>query len=1221
MEVLPSGKGEGGSHPHDSVSETQFPTVAKTSDEILNHCDVLSVKAWNSAPGLNTKTKAVLYERFAEIYHRFWTQGIAKRNAAESAAEPIEQNIPERDQYDGSEEDILEEAELTSEVTPEESAANVAKELEQLNKRTDRLEVRKKLGIDRAFDEGDTKTLPLSQFNRNDDNFRFHRLIMRRSSGTYAGTLKVNDYEGLMRYYLLRNKTKQSFVLPGREEVKILQNEPVSMALLYHMTPYDNSPKAREFFYLAHIASSESLKSNGCGWRLFEHLRDHVVKDTPLFLELDKTKRWKKLRRLYEMWGFHTAKEMRETTNPAWREWHSFMKEASVKGWTAVVRKSKEGAEVHNIFYPSTCKPNNNLWMVYWTAWPKAPLTEAQRTAPYSPDDEEEEEAEVIVMEDEAVEAAAASPMASPASVVAAEPSAVAAAAAEVAEEVEDEEEEEDTAAENEGVLLLPNQLIALPSNAWATLYAQDGRQGRSALRVLNDLVGADGGRGEGTVYTQRSLDKLCARHPQFTVEALVEPFSKAEPNGGLYDYEFRNYILTAPRAGTMDVEPGAQSPNKIQLETGEACAFAVCILLRPAHPDAECPPLWVVESMGIDNKDARDDVKASVPVLLGSMLTLLQNAAASQKMLLLVKTCIQFRREYAWVLRNQGFVFGSPDATMATNLAGSAFANFFDTHWKGDVVQYTANPQAPRARIYTEDGRPSRSDVWAWHWGAQAPIPFTQDFHWPRALQRVKVAAPASSGFILLHHAPQEEQSDLRYRLARTDEWLRDASGVTAEFKIAQLVQMYHRFEIQFLGRQNTRIPKEDFLWDGPKQYLTVNLTYHVEASMFVLLQARTVRAFARVYHFERRDDDSSPYLLPFAFINVAFAQSADALKALFDALQSRMDGCLLITPLRERKEILENHRHGLVAEYQAAGFVEGEGSDLKTERGAQSCVPFLKYLSKAIDTATRVSTKPLLFVDEDPTHEMTKFYWMLRWPTVELGLEEATSRYMDMGKAPEGELMNMRRVMVSAANAGGGGASKKQATVATFSNFDVRLQLATHMALQNAKALRKFQKAMQNPPATSEGDMALKLQTRYVLNPAERAKTLQQSGGVREASAAAAAAAGDDAAAAVDSKEALLALLPTAYQLKYLQWASAEHEKARREAASASEGSAPHKRHYIAADDPSHDGNATAAARTGFQSKRLKKAMRVTDPHLIRLFGEFQAKLTLCASAKGMV
>jgi len=600
--------------------------VNKINPQISTHCDVVDIETWGLSTQKNLDKQAELYERFVEIYHSFWKLGLCENKEPDRDAEDpnydLGPDVAESITFKVPKKDIIyeEEPEPKDSDAKEKEKAQEQKEIDALNSDETRKHIRIDiLQLDRPFDKWDCKTPALNELLSNDPSrFNFSRLIYQRR---HSGNLKVNDYTGTMKYYILQSK-RQDFTFNGRDDIVIQKNEPLAMALLYHWIPISRkSSKAKEFYYLAHIGASTRLRSNGVGYMLFLHLRDNVVGDKPLFLEMEPTSSWKKLCRQYETWGFHTAAEMRsESENKEWADdWYPFFQNACANGWTAV----SYNGDVRSIFTPKACAPDNDLWMVYWKKWVKPPLTEAEYRAPYSSVEVDNamsltEQAKVsadVLLNSDSIET-----------------------------EVMDEDEE------SEQRNLLPNQLIALCSDAWREIYTPETTKRKDILDELTQTL-----FGSKVTYSQPT--KFPTTKANFLQPTSIQSGAGRNP---LYKFEFRNYLLVAPKSGVLDVEPDTPGANQVPIGIGEPCGFACCILLKPASTECDCPPLWVIDSLGIESKDVAN---ASVEILLRSLLSLIQAAAAQTKMLLLMKSTKAFITEYGWVLRELGFVFGSPNS------------------------------------------------------------------------------------------------------------------------------------------------------------------------------------------------------------------------------------------------------------------------------------------------------------------------------------------------------------------------------------------------------------------------------------------------------------------------------------------------------------------------------------------------------------------------------
>jgi hypothetical protein len=956
----------------DDIGSTSYH-IPKINSDIAKRCNVIDIQRWGSYTKADVKKQAELYERFVEIYHNFWKNGICQDKESDVDTYDINDDLgPDENDSPStrfSKKDIFDEKE-----PHEDEDTDETQEIESLNADENRKHIRKDiLNIERPFDKWDIKTPTLSTLLSNDKHdFEFSRLIYKRLK---SGNIKINEYTGTMQYYVLQNKGNE-FKFNDRDDILIQRHEPLAMALLYHWTPISTkSTKAKEFFYLAHIGVSSRLKSNGIGYMLFSYLRDDVVGDKPLFLEMDPTPTWKKLCRQYETWGFHTAYEMRtETSNADWNEWYHFYKLACQNGWTAVVY----GEEIKTVFTHKS--PDTDLWMVYWKRWYKHPLTEAEYRAPYS-----------VVRIDHNMLSAADEAIRSSGVLVHSN------------EGDNDEVLEDQDVDEEQDHNLLPSELIAIPSDAWRAIFTP---QITKRQNIFDELIQTLSGR--NVTYSQ--VRKSPIDENVFLQPSRIQSGIGRDP---LYQYEFRKYLLIAPRAGVLDVEPNTPGDNQVPLSIGEPCGFASCILLKPATAQCDCPPLWIIDQLGIESKDT---AHASVEILLRSMLTLLKSAAMQNKMLLLMKNSHQFKVDYGWVLQDLGFVFGNTNGLNMNHHAGAAYTKFFMLNSDGKALQYALNPRSPPhnqqlKHIYTQLDCPHQDASWACYWGGQHPIPLSSS--WAQALASVNVSTNLSRldflGSALIDNASTSaslDQSDT-FHLDTIDTWLLDS----VSNKMAQLTSLYSNFHAQISNANLSNMKSDDLCLDGTRTEMSVNWAYEVTRTLYVLHSKETVHGFASVLHFVPYNQKKGNYLIPFVFIKGIFALTSHTFKILHDKLQETVGGCIILSYIGNffDKPITDMTTfQALLAKYTNAGFEPSKLILQKDDIVGQMYIKFFEYISKSIDTMVNGS---FLFKSSKVVDEIFQKFsindikvnglvWLVSLPSVSSIQSQDRSKYLNFYK-----------------------------------------------------------------------------------------------------------------------------------------------------------------------------------------------------------------------------
>lgn len=1177
-----------------SKRQASRPNKNKSASEVLRESDVTTVRVWWN--GTRDKAKPAMYEIFREVYHQFWAKGVKSVEPDDDATieqrnadRCIEVGEPEDEPYVETDGIIYEEDDINP---PEKDHATQKKILDQDFAKVntpERETLRNKLGLSklRKLDLCDVKIMPKYEMTRN--AVLMNRLIMRRSLGSKPGTLKVNDYVGTREKYILRNADAHDITMEGQT---IHPNEPLALALVMHLKPFDGktTPKAREFFYLAHLVSTPIIRSQGWGKKLLRYILDMAdERGVPVFLELDERDGWTNLGTYYQKNGFHTAREMRDTkTNAAWTDWYAFFKNACANGWTATVMND----ELFQIFTKHTSDRSNNLWMVYWKQWPKEGLDDYSQPSAHLPSHSDVVMAEQAANEPGVLIGSLPAPMHDP--------------------------------------TLQPEHLIGMPSDAWAHIYSPEtvGRDVKAELKAF--LLDSQG------IRSQSSTEKLCKRFPHLTVDHFVAPFSRQRGRGKapLYEFEFRNYVLIAPRIGVVPIEPDPTIDNNANVEAGEPCAFAMCILLWPTEGQ-DCPPLWVVESMGACSKDKASGDKSS-DVFVQRMAMLLQASAADNKMLLMLRTNEEFRYRYKWLLRSLSFVFGESTNASVSAHAGNAFTRFFIENITGTAMEYALDRSLPKAertyaRIYTGENCPPSSAYWAIHWGGPYQIEVSHD-SWAKKLGGM---VEHTSRFNVLHktHLSALDVGDPKsFGVLSANEWV-TACGAKLAYNMARFVHLYGKFEAHGLS---TRIRQEQFCWSGPQTEDSVNSNYHVTSNMYVLYGRDTLpRGFARIYQFNPSEGkEEASLLLPFVLVKQAFAVTSTELRLLFDGLLQAVQPCVLLTSLGLQSDSLPFKNR--ITQYTNANFmpcVRLRQDDLFSLWAA-----FFQYISTSVDIAVQFNKQIEISIGEDPTALNAKECWMIR---LQPDMLEGTADT----DAPA------RAAMVAALHSKTKTALAKIISErARYKDTQITRETArSNLAITELRTRQQTRGKRRVADINPNGVRALKLQNEYATNPTQLYETL-----TRGAEAAAAASAAADTMESAHTPHALIRTLDLHDQQQplYAQWAEerAKSWKTRYQGGimateeddndddndddQKEEGqSAIAIKRKTTSDRRSKHGSAStnmeeegATASLGSQrpkTKRAKSAHLIPDnmnPELIQILKHYYAKAEQCLRTTGM-
>ena len=674
-------------------------------------------KAQPGYVGIRTKNMR-LYERLVDIYHDFLARGTSPITFVTSTLENIEPELnPESKPKN---ERILNNASVFSEsefvkldeLTAEQKAANRKKKIKTALSNVQRggaprIKLREKMGL-APLDGIDLLDAP-SRSNLMSSAFKLVPYVVQR--WRHPKIVKANQYEGDLNYYVLY--PENDVIAYGEDkngtpmEVSLEAREPLAFAMLYHLQPVQGADpnRAKAFYYLAHFGRSSRMENFNLktGAEMLQRIK-LLAGDEPIFLEIEKQKVNSGLHRYYmEDGGFHDTLDMKANKDPQWVEWMDFITKASEKAWTTTFEEMGVNTishTRHNIFEKDAFLANNNVWLVYWSKWPKTgPTIWPRPEKSLTPELPALFGGSSVVVANARRSRRGASP-----------------------EALAEEYNMPHAPVGAEPLIISPAQLFAMPSHMWAE-YARKLDTVNPLLDNTERIIKLDRSManfkraGYPTLNTLDNVgDHFFCNPPEMVVVPPREmPASNARRAlGGSfmpYNSEFRRFVLTSPWEGTLQLGGEGGQP----VLAGQPLGFATCSVMWPIE-SKKAPGLFIINLLGIDR--ALDRTNLEKP-LFEYFLSLLTKQAHQLNMLVILQTQYKYKTNYLSSLEKLGFHFSenyTNKMPQQSHRIGPKNFNFLKEYAEQIKI---LNPENEEVTLFSQD--PTMHNLCAMYWGHES--------------------------------------------------------------------------------------------------------------------------------------------------------------------------------------------------------------------------------------------------------------------------------------------------------------------------------------------------------------------------------------------------------------------------------------------------------------------------------------------------------------------
>ena len=685
-------------------------TIEKAMDMVLlEDTEILTSSEWVDRYKIRTDSPG--YASFKTVYARFWDEGVDYKTGVDHLEELNADLDPEGDEAfkDGLPD---ESSDLPDEIETE----SLKHELEYLGPHEalkDRNQVLYNFLVDRATRNAQDP-IPTEMLRRNIPNVKslelrkieIRRYMVRKSPtsikdfGGYEhakqhvaqkispSVVKVNDYLGDAKYYVLCVK-EDIIGTHGNEKLELKRGQVLSLALLYFLEPYirEGTEKAMaKFYYLAHFAADRNCKPLNVhpGRMLLDYLKEKVVQDDPLFLELDKKNNYESLRDYYQNNGFHKHSDIITSTDVIWQGWRIYLIQASLRAWTTImVKGERKGVFSREIIFDKhTMEKDGDIWMVYWSKW-------------------EKKEEVVQLSESEKVLAVAA---------------------------VESENNVNRPEVIRNEVMGV-RHLACMRADEWLNTFSP---------RRENPLIFQKSFVEMYQHHCETILKKKPNNHllmDEDYVRKFVEPGSQAGSSSSIvflgqttstvhsiYDSVLRLYVLVAPNAGRLKLRDSEEGKT---LQVGEPCAFALVRAMQEKgvrYDDEDSggsyPRFLHIAQMGATTTEAEGTAMQSL--FFKEMAKHMQRLAKKERRANIIFTNPEFLKVYGAELGSLGFISSSSSSKqnkIIQTKMGTAFAHFFQTFASQDSqVQFYEN-NGKLNKLFDERSTPMNSNQFLLYW------------------------------------------------------------------------------------------------------------------------------------------------------------------------------------------------------------------------------------------------------------------------------------------------------------------------------------------------------------------------------------------------------------------------------------------------------------------------------------------------------------------------